>query len=62
VPLQRVGGDFQEIGWEKALNLAASKIAGARPEEICGSVGELSDLETLTALRDLVFRLGGECF
>lgn len=38
-PLRRVGSDFEEITWERALAIASEKISNTKGEDICASVG-----------------------
>jgi len=61
VPLQRkANGSFEEMTWEEALNLAASKLTSVDGSQISGKIGQFSDLESIQAFKDLLNRVNSD--
>jgi len=61
-PLVKVDNQFRPASWEDALLLIESKIKGANlgPNEFKAVAGDLVDVESAVALKDLTNRLGSE--
>jgi NADH dehydrogenase (ubiquinone) Fe-S protein 1 len=61
-PLVREGDRFVPASWESAMETVRHGLinSGARGDEIKAVAGALADTEALTALKDLVNRLGSE--
>ncbi len=57
-PFIRRDGRLQEATWDEALDLAAEKLSGAKPERIAAIAGDLVDCEGMLALKDLMTSLG----
>jgi NADH-quinone oxidoreductase subunit G len=55
-------GRMREANWEEALALAAAKLKKAKPESTAAFVGDLCDLESIVALKDLMTAAGGAHF
>mgnify|MGYP000240955736 CR=1 FL=1 len=53
-------GDFQEVTWQDAIEMLADEINKHTGEEMVGYIGEHMDVESITAFRDLMYRLGCE--
>jgi NADH-quinone oxidoreductase subunit G len=51
-------GKLKEAGWEEAFALIAAKLSGLKGSEIAGLVGDLADLESIVALKDLLESMG----
>jgi NADH-quinone oxidoreductase subunit G len=51
-------GKLREVSWDQAFTFIAAKLQGVKGNEIAGLVGELSDLESIVALKDLLTSLG----
>ena len=51
-------GKLVEAGWDDAFAFIADKLSGVKGEEIAGLVGDLTDVESIVALKDLLERLG----
>ncbi|MAH04845.1 MAG: NADH-quinone oxidoreductase subunit G [Alphaproteobacteria bacterium] len=49
---------LEEASWSEALALAAKKIKAADAKSIAALVGDLADVEAVTALKDLMAKLG----
>ncbi|WFD29303.1 hypothetical protein MSPP1_000310 [Malassezia sp. CBS 17886] len=62
MPLLRQGDRFVPATWPEALDTIARGLeaSGARGDEIQGVAGTLADAESMTALKDLINRLGSE--
>lgn len=50
-------GSFAELRWPEALQLLAQKLRQYAPEDMAAIIGNFSDIETITAFRDLMNRL-----
>ncbi|ONH66886.1 NADH-ubiquinone oxidoreductase 78 kDa subunit, mitochondrial [Cyberlindnera fabianii] len=61
-PLIRVGNKFETATWEEALSTIAAAYTKIQPKgsELKAIAGALSDVESMTALKDLVNKLGSE--
>ncbi len=51
-------GKLQEASWEEALAFIAVNLEGIKGENIAALAGDLCDLESMVALKDLMDRLG----
>ncbi len=51
-------GKLVEATWEQAFGVIAEKLKDVQPSEIAGLVGDLVDVESVVALKDLLTRLG----
>lgn len=51
-------GKLKEASWDEAFALIKKKLAGVKGTEIAGLVGELHDLESIVALKDLMAAVG----
>lgn len=51
-------GRFKAVTWRDALAVVAEVALQAKPEEIVGIAGRLSDAESMMALKDLLNRMG----
>ena len=49
---------LKEASWDEAFEYIAEKLKGFKGEEIAGLVGDLADVESITALKDLLTGLG----
>ena len=49
---------LKEASWDEAFDFIASKLSGLKGEEIAGLVGDLVDVESIVALKDLLAGLG----
>lgn len=54
-------GEFIDITWEEALELAASELLKAG-ENVTVSIGDQADCEAIVTVKDLVARLGADTF
>ena len=50
-------GRLREATWEEAFALIATKLAGCKPHEIAALAGDLVDVESMVALKDLMHAL-----
>jgi len=57
-PFIRKNGRLEPAGWDEALALVASKLAGAKPQRVAAVAGDLAGAEEMFALKDLLARLG----
>lgn len=57
-PYIRRDGKLQEASWEEALTLVADKMKASKPEKIAALAGNMVDMESMYALRELMLRLG----
>ena len=57
-PYVREGGRLREVSWSQAFAAIARKVKGADPKRIGALVGDLSAVEEIFALKDLMSRLG----
>jgi NADH-quinone oxidoreductase subunit G len=57
-PYIRVGDKLQAATWNEALDLVAAKINATTPDKIGVIAGDLADVETLKAAKDLFTALG----
>lgn len=53
-------GKLREASWEEAFGLIAEKLSGLKGNEIAGLVGDLVELESIVALKDLLGKLGSK--
>ncbi|MGQ0526850.1 MAG: NADH-quinone oxidoreductase subunit NuoG [Alphaproteobacteria bacterium] len=53
-------GKLSEGTWDDALNFIAEKMKGMQSHEIAGLVGDLCDIESIVALKDLLTELGSQ--
>lgn len=51
-------GKLREAEWGEALDFIASKVRGVKGDEIAALVGDLADVESIVALKDLMASLG----
>ncbi|MBA0579270.1 hypothetical protein Gorai_021531 [Gossypium raimondii] len=51
-------GRFKAVSWRDALAVVAEVALHVKPEEIVGIAGQLSDAESMMALKDLLNRMG----
>jgi NADH dehydrogenase (ubiquinone) Fe-S protein 1 len=51
-------GSFTDISWEVALEKAAAAFSATNRKDIAAMIGDQADVESITALRDLMHRLG----
>ena len=51
-------GKLQESNWAEAFSVIKEKLSGLKGEEIAALAGDLCDLESMTALKDLMSALG----
>lgn len=51
-------GRFKAVSWRDALAVVAEVIHQAKPEEIVGVAGKLSDAESMMALKDFLNKMG----
>jgi NADH-quinone oxidoreductase subunit G len=57
-PYIRKGGKLVETSWDEALALVSSKLQEVKGEEIAAIAGNLADVESMQALKDLFTALG----
>ncbi len=50
-------GKLKEASWEQAFAFIASRLQGVQGDEIAGLVGDLADVESIVALKDLLKNL-----
>ena len=62
VPMMREANknNFADLSWEQALDEATKVISTTNPKEIQVMIGDQADVESITALRDMMHRLGVE--
>lgn len=51
-------GRFKSVSWRDALAIVAEVAQQVKPEEIVGIAGQLSDAESMMALKDFLNRMG----
>ncbi len=51
-------GKLKEASWDEAFQAIAGNLQGLKGEEIAGLVGDLADVESIVALKDLLTGLG----
>ena len=51
-------GKLSEASWDEAFDFIAAKLKGVKGEQIAGLVGDLVDVESTVALKDLLSELG----
>lgn len=51
-------GRFKTVSWRDALAVVAEVALQVKPEEIVGIAGQLSDAESMMALKDFLNRMG----
>ena len=59
-PYVRRNGKLVEARWDEAFTAVTQGLKGLQGNEIAGLVGDLADLEAMTALKDLLAALGSE--
>jgi NADH-quinone oxidoreductase subunit G len=59
-PYIRVNGRLQPATWAQAFDRIAGKIKAAKPERIGGIAGDLSTVEEMFALKDMLGQLGSK--
>ena len=50
-------GKLHEASWEEAFNVIAEKLKGLKGKEIAALAGDLADVESMTAMKDLMLGL-----
>jgi NADH dehydrogenase (ubiquinone) Fe-S protein 1 len=53
-------GSYVDTFWEDALSKVAEKISKTDPKDIAVMIGDQADVESLTAMRDFMYKLGVE--
>jgi NADH dehydrogenase/NADH:ubiquinone oxidoreductase subunit G len=53
-------GEFVDLEWDTALEKASQALLSVNPKEIAVMLGDQTDLESITALRDMMFKLSVE--
>jgi NADH dehydrogenase (ubiquinone) Fe-S protein 1 len=53
-------GEYIDLEWDSILNKTAQAIGSINPKDIAVMIGDQADLESITALRDMMHRLGVE--
>jgi NADH-quinone oxidoreductase subunit G len=56
-PYVRKGGKLQPASWEEAFQVIAAKIDGTNPDRIAAIAGDLADVESMFALKQLLTSL-----
>ncbi len=56
-PYLRVDGKLAAVSWEEALQVAANRLKGTLPGKIAAIAGDLVDVESVKALKDLMTAL-----
>jgi len=59
-PYVRKRGKFEEATWGEAFTAIKKGLKGAKGTEIAGLVGDLADMESMLALKDLLASLGSD--
>ncbi len=57
-PYVRKNGTLVEVSWEEALGTVAAKMSALKPTEIAAIAGNLTDVETMVAMKDVMKALG----
>ncbi len=57
-PYVRKDGKLVEASWDEALTLVAEKLKGAKGSEVAAVAGNLADVESIVALKDVMVALG----
>ena len=57
-PYVRVNGKLREASWDEALALVSSKLAATKPSAIAAIAGNMADVESMLALKDVMASLG----
>ena len=57
VPYKRVDGSLKSTTWEEAINIAAEKLSKTEPDKIAAISGDLSNIESIYALKKLMNNL-----
>jgi NADH-quinone oxidoreductase subunit G len=57
-PYVRKNGKLEEVSWEEALKTVADKMKGLKPSQMAAVAGNLTDVETLVAMKDVMATLG----
>ena len=53
-------GEYVDLEWDTVMEKAAQAIQSVNPKDIAVMIGDQADLESITALRDMMHRLGVE--
>ena len=53
-------GEYIDLEWDSILDKTAQAIGSVNPKDIAVMIGDQADLESITALRDMMHRLGVE--
>ncbi|KAJ3274511.1 hypothetical protein HDV01_002639 [Terramyces sp. JEL0728] len=59
-PLVKKGNDFVPVSWADALQTVANALKETDPEHIAAVAGQLSDAESLVALKDLINKFNSD--
>ncbi len=57
-PYVRKDGKLVEVSWDEALKTVAEKVASLKPSQIAAIAGNLTDVETMVAVKDLMKSIG----
>jgi NADH-quinone oxidoreductase subunit G len=57
-PYVRKNGKLVEVSWDEALGVVAAKMKALKPEHIAAIAGNLTDVETMVAMKDLMTGIG----
>ena len=57
-PYVRKNGKLVEVSWEEALKTVADKMKGLKPSQMAAVAGNLTDVETLVTMKDVMGALG----
>jgi NADH-quinone oxidoreductase subunit G len=57
-PYLRKSGKLVEVSWEEALAAVAAKMNAVKPNQIAAIAGNLTDVEAMVALKDLMVAIG----
>jgi len=59
VPMKKDGkNNFIDLSWDQALDEASRVLSTTKPEDIAVMIGDQADIESITALRDMMHKLG----
>lgn len=59
-PLLKKGNDFVPVSWPDALQAVSEALKGTDPEHVAAIAGQLSDAESLVALKDLLNKFNSD--
>jgi NADH dehydrogenase (ubiquinone) Fe-S protein 1 len=61
VPMYRnEKGEYIDVEWDNIMEKTAQAIGSVNPKDIAVMIGDQADLESITALRDMMHRIGVE--